>query len=149
MARFTCTADSVAAGVDLPIVNLTGSAAIRIHLYDLVISSDDTPSDQATRYSVQTTTDVGVGGTGLANETPLDPLSVGAVGDAIKGTFTTKPTTGAILLLFSVNQRATFRWVAAPGSELMSPAAAGDGLMVNSENSTGTPGTECTMLWWE
>ncbi len=48
-----------------------------------------------------------------------------------------------------VNQRASYRWVAAPGSEIVSPAtsSAGVGLRVRSPAYTG--GSTGTVMWSE
>ena len=140
------------AGTDLPIINLTGSAAIRVKIYDLVLGFDGTPADVAGEFVIDRTTDAGTGGTALT-ENPLDPLTVAATGAGIGGTFTTAPTDGAtpvVLLMIALNQRATFRWVAAPGGELISTATAANGLMLNSTGmSSGTPNTNATIYWEE
>jgi hypothetical protein len=49
----------------------------------------------------------------------------------------------------SLNQRATFRWVAAPGSEIVCAVAANNGLFLRSESSTGSYAVETTILWQE
>ena len=136
------------AGTTLAIINLTGSAAIRCKIYDLIIGSDATPADQATEFTMVRTTDAGTGGTALT-EAPLDPLTVAATGAAIGGTFSAQPAQGNILLMIPLNQRATFRWVAAPGSELISAATAANGIMLNSVGSTATPNINATLIWEE
>lgn len=137
-----------AAGTTLPIMNLTGSAAIRLRLSDIIIGSDATPADIATEFNIVNTSSVGTGGTTLT-EAPLDPLTVAATGAGIGGTFTGAPTAGNILLMIALNQRATFRWVAAPGYELISAATAANGLELISVNSGGTPNINATFLWEE
>lgn len=144
-------AHQTAAGTDLPIINLTGSAAVRLKLYDLILGSDATPADVAGEFVVDRTTDVGTGGTALT-ENPLDPLTVAATGAGVGGTFSAAPadTANSNLLMIALNQRATFRWVAAPGSELISTAASGNGLMLNCTGmSSGTPNMNATLLWEE
>lgn len=144
-------AHQTAAGTDLPIINLTGSAAIRVKLYDLVLGSDAAPADVAGEFVVDRTTGVGTGGTALT-ENPLDPLTVAATAAAVGGTFTTAPvdTANSNLLMIPLNQRATFRWVAAPGSELISTASASNGLMLNCTGmSSGTPNMNACIFWSE
>jgi len=136
------------AGTNLPIINVTGSASIRCKIYDLIIGSDANPADVASEFNMIRTTDVGVGGTALT-PAPLDPLTVAASGSAKGGTFTTAPTTGAVLLMIALNQRATFRWIAAPGSELITSAAANAGIELLSVGSTATPNINATILWEE
>lgn len=139
-----------AAGATLPIINITGSAAIRVHLFDLLIGSDATPADVATELTVGLTTTVGTGGTALT-ESPLDPLTVAATGAAIGGTFSGAPTftANSERLMIALNQRATFRWVAVPGREIISTASANNGIELLSVASGGTPNINATMHWFE
>jgi len=136
------------AGTTLPIINLTGSAAVRCGIYDIMIGSDASPADVATEFNVTRTTSVGTGGTALTEE-PLDPLTVASTGAAIGGTFSGAPTKGNSLLMIALNQRATFRWVAAPDSELISTASANNGIELESVASGGTPNINATFLWQE
>ena len=81
MARYTVS-HQTAAGADLPMINITGTAAVRVNLYDLVIGSDDTPADQANEFVIIRTTDNGTGGSALT-ESPTDPLTVAATSVAL------------------------------------------------------------------
>lgn len=135
-------------GTTLCLLMLTGSAAIRCKVYDILIGSDATPADVATQFNVSRTTSIGTGGTG-ATSVPLDPLTVAATGSVLRGTFTGTPTKAAVLLFVALNQRATFRWVAAPGSELISTATAANGIQIDSVSSGGTPNADMTMFWEE
>jgi hypothetical protein len=64
---------------------------------------------------------------------PLDPADATTEMDAGEN-HTIEPTytAAAILLQIPLNQRATFRWVAAPGGELVAPATASNGLGIIS-----------------
>lgn len=135
-------------GTTLCLLNLTGSAAVRCKVFDLIIGSDATPADVATQFNISRTSSVGTGGTG-ATSVPLDPLTVAATGAALRGTFSGTPTKAAVLLFFALNQRATFRWVAAPGSELISVATAANGIDIDSVSSGGTPNADMTLFWEE
>jgi hypothetical protein len=71
----------------------------------------------------------------------LDPASATTEYDAGEN-HTVEPTftAAAILLNIPLNQRATFRWVAAPGGELVMPATAANGFGIETDTiSTGTP----------
>jgi hypothetical protein len=71
----------------------------------------------------------------------LDPADATTEYDAGEN-HTIEPTytAGAILLNIPLNQRATFRWVAAPGGELVFPATASNGAGIETDTiSTGTP----------
>ena len=144
-------AHQTAAGTDLPIINLTGSAAVRCNLCHLILGSDPTPADVAGEFVVDRTTDAGTGGTALT-ENPLDPLTVAATVAGVGGTFSAAPTDTANsnLLMIALNQRATFTWWAREGFELISTATSANGLMLNCTGmSSGTPNMNATMAWFE
>jgi hypothetical protein len=50
-------------------------------------------------------------------------------------------TAGTNPLYVGVNQRASYRWVAAPGSEIVIAAVSSNGLAVRSKSATGYTGT--------
>jgi len=136
-------------GTNLTIINVIGTAAIRCKIFEIQLGSDATPADIATEFNITRTTAVGTGGTGLTIS-PLDPLTVAATGTATGGTFGVEPTYGSnILLEIGVNQRAAYRWFAAPGNELICVASASNGLGLRSINSGGTPNYNATIQWEE
>lgn len=119
--------------------------------YDLILGSDATPADVAGEFVVNRTTTDGVTATTLAPE-PNDPTSVAATGTGFGGTFGTQPvdTAASELLMIALNQRATFRWVAAPGGELTAVVANNSGLMLRCVGmSSGTPNLNATVSYWE
>lgn len=146
MARYSVS-HNTPVGSDLDIINLTGAATIRCKLYDMILGSDAGPADNANQYELARSTSVGSGGSALT-EAPLDPLTVAATASALGGTFSAGPTEGNVLLEFGLNQRATFRWVAAPGSELISAATANNGLMLSTRGSSAYA-ISATFLWEE
>ncbi len=111
------------------IIGLTGAATIRPAIYDLIMGSDATPADNAAEYVLQRTTTVGT--RTAVTPTPLDPLTVAATATAGEA-HSAEPTytANAILLQWAQNQRATFRWVAAPGGELIMIATTNYGAAV-------------------
>ena len=112
-------------------LTLMSAATVRPRLYELVVGSADTPADQYAKWTVKRyTTSHGTEKAGFA-PVNLDPNGIAtALADYGAGKFTAEPTYTASseLLVFGLNQRATFRWVAAPGCELMAPATANTGL---------------------
>src|SRR3954463_4319344 len=105
------------------IVELRSTTAIRPRIYDFILGSDATPADNAAEYVLQRTTTAGTSTsfTPVALD-PGDPASLASFGQAHSAEPTY--TAAALLLDIATNQRATFRWVAAPGGELVLPAAA-------------------------
>lgn len=109
------------------ILGLTSAATVRPKIYDLIMGSDATPADNAAEYVLQRYTAAGTS-TAVTPQAldPGDPASLCSAGEAHSAEPTY--TANAILLQFALNQRATFRWVAAPGGELVLPATAANGV---------------------
>lgn len=111
----------------------------RLRVYDVMFGSEATPADAAILWTVRRCSAAGTS-TGVTPQN-LDSASATTEYDAgqnhtIEPTF----TADAILLNVPLNQRATFRWVAAPGGELVMPATASNGAGIETDTiSTGTP----------
>lgn len=150
--RFSTFVAGCASGTDKTLINIFASPATpthRLSVYDIVVGSVATPADQACKMQVGRTTAVGTEGAGF---TPVNLDPAGPAGEQDSGTaHSAEPTYTANkeLLVFSVNQRATFRWVAAPGSELMGAATQNNGLGLKSKSSTSTQAHEATILFLE
>jgi hypothetical protein len=133
----------------VPMFTLVGAATTRLFAYDLISGSNATPADNYAQFAMRR---VSARGTQSATWTPTaldsaNPASL-AVFDT---TWSVNPTITASsdLLQISHNQRATFRWVAAPLSELVVPATAGAGLAWMAAGSNATASYNWTLLWEE
>ncbi len=77
----------------------------------------------------------------MTTPNPLDP-GTRAAGSGAAANYTAEGTvtSGSSVFAVGINQRASYRWVAAPGSELIVPAvaAAGFALRTKSAGYTGT-----------
>ena len=151
--RFSCFAAGVASGTDKTILNLFNAAATPTHrasIYDILVGSVATPADQAAKFYLGRSTAVGTEGAGFTPNN-LDPAGPAGECDAGVGVFGAEPTYTANkqLLVFSLNQRATFRWVAAPGSEIMLTATVSNGAGLKTSSSTSTQAHECCVLFME
>lgn len=108
-------------------------------VYDVLIGTNGTPADNYMEFDIARTTG---GDTGTSYAAPaLDPadavaLTVTRVNVTAEGTI----TAASDLFYVGINQRASYRWVAAPGSELVWPATSSNGLVlrVRSGGYTGT-----------
>ena len=58
-------------------------------------------------------------------------------------------TSNTEVMEIPLNHRATFRWVAAPGSEIVCPATSGDGIGVHSLHASATTDWRAVALWLE
>ncbi len=148
MGRYAVT-HSAAAGTDKPIIDLKGSATIRCHLYEFTLGAE-AAADQTGLFVIERTTDAGTTPAAALTVEPLDPLGSAAAGTANGGGYATPPADGDELYQFGLHQRATFRWVASPGSEFVTVTTAANGIMLNCESySSGTPNISSTFLWYE
>ena len=113
----------------VPIMTLTGAATVRAKLYDFVQGSDATPADNAGTFLIRRHTTTPASGTAIT-PAPLDPADPASLCTAMSGPSIGAPTLTASssVFQFPMNQRATFRWVAAPGKEFVIPATASNGL---------------------
>lgn len=120
---------SLAASATLPALTVIGTTAVRTMVYDYILGSSGSPADAAARLTWQRCTTAGTAGSSITPQA-IDPGNPAAVTTSGLATFSVGPTLTASALLAEVgiNQRATFRWIAAPGGELMIPATSANGL---------------------
>lgn len=108
------------------------TAMRRIKLGDFVVGAGDVPADNVCNLKILRSTTVGT----LTDVVPtaLDPADAACV-SILGNLVTVEPTTGGVALMaFAMNQRATYRWVAAPGEELIIPATANNGLAIQVQS---------------
>lgn len=127
----------------------TGATTLRRGwIYDIMFGTDGTPADNAMVYKVDRQTTVGT-----ATAVTPSPLDFGDAAALLvaNANNTIEPTVTAATLLVEIamNQRASYRWVAAPGGELIVPATnvAGLGARAKSPAYTGT--AQCNLHFWE
>lgn len=135
MARsYSVFADNIAAqnSATVPQAQIVSTAAIRPKIYDLMLGSPSTPADQAASWVIKRSTTASTGGTAVT-PSPIDPGDPASTSTAMVAPSMSAPTLGVVLLQWAQNLRATYRWVAAPGKELVAPATANNGLtLLNS-----------------
>lgn len=139
MARsYSVTWDNIAAqsSTTVPQAQIVSTSAVRPRLYDLVIGSPSTPADQAGSFLIRRNSTASTGGTSVT-PSPIDPGDPASTSSAMVAPSMSAPTLGVTLFSFAMNQRATFRWVAAPGKELVAPATANNGLTLMNSVLTG------------
>jgi hypothetical protein len=139
MARWSVAANKGAANVQV-VLAITAAAASprRAKIYDWTLGCGATPGDNAFVHIGQRCT---TAGTGVAlTPNALDPADTLASTIVCKDTITGDPTLTAAAFAFrkALNQRATFRWVAAPYGELIIPATASNGFGLGLSAATTT-----------
>jgi hypothetical protein len=142
MAKYSVRLQRTAStSASLGSLSAPGSGMRRIKIYDLIVGSEATPADNAFLFVHQRTTAAGT--STAVTPQALDPADAAAV--AVAGqNHTIEPTytSNAFLLTVPLNQRATFRWVAAPGGELLVPATASNGVGMSTPTSSAVAITE-------
>jgi hypothetical protein len=100
-------------------------------LFDISFGSEAAAADNPFLWRVARITAAGT--STAVTPQPLDPADAATEMDAGEN-HTIEPTytAGQIMGHFPLNQRATFRWVASPGKEIVFPATASNGLGIIS-----------------
>ena len=104
------------------------STTKRVKLSEYVLSSDASPVEQSCDWTIVRTTSVGTTAGATLTVESSDPLSQTSAITVEGNGYATEPTVGDTLMRVGVHQKATFRWVAYPGREIQSVAAASNGM---------------------
>jgi hypothetical protein len=126
---------------------VTTPAGLRAHIHELVFSQGAAPADTVVQWLVRRYTVLGTGSAvvpaPLDSDAPASQLDVDEQ-MSVEPTF----TAATELLDFDLNQRATFRFVSAPGGELMIPNtdSAGIGMTPISASYSGIASVTCHWL---
>ncbi len=105
----------------------------RFKVYDVLIGTNGTPADNFIEWDISRITASST--TTVLAAQPLDPadataLTVATVNSSTFGTI----TTGSNVFYVGINQRASYRWVAAPGGELVAPATSSAGFQLRARS---------------
>jgi hypothetical protein len=127
----------------------TGATTLRRGwIYDVMLGASGTPADNVLNWILNRQT---TAGTGTAHTpTPLETgdaacLLAGLVNHTIEPTITDQ--TG--LIQIAMNQRASYRWVAAPGGELVVPATNVAGIGARAASPAYASTATASMSFWE
>ena len=130
--RMTATASAT---LDVGSVVTAASAVRRFCLYDIVVGITGAPADNIYEWQITRKTGLATAGT-APTITPLDFTDTTAATVVANQAPTGNGAGSAVCLAMPLNQRATFRWVAAPGGELISSIAASNGYAINTPTMT-------------
>jgi len=143
------TQQATAAAYTGALIGLTGANAAprRIKIYDILIGTNGTPADNFLEFDISRVTTASTATS--ATPQPLDQadatsLTTTTVNSSTFGTITTNSN----LFYLGLNERASYRWVAAPGGELISPATSSAGFQLRTR-SGGYNGTVTGTLHFE
>jgi hypothetical protein len=132
------TKQAMAATYKTLVVLISGGTTSRAMIYDVLVGTNGTPADNPLEFNIERQTAAGTAT--AATPVPTDPLmraclSTAGVNATAEGTIAALTTS---LFYIGMNQRASYRWVAAPGSELIVPAVAAAGLALRALSATYT-----------
>lgn len=127
--------------------SLSTTQARRGCVYDIMVGTDGTPADNAVVYDLSRLN--GTAGTATsATPTALNPADAAYLGAAVVNTTIESANITAASSVWSigVNQRASYRWVAAPGSEFYYPATTLNGFVLRAKSPAYTSTVVGTIL---
>ncbi len=142
--RYAQTGTEAAVSASLQtVLGITGDANVRGRLYDFTVSQSGTPEDSTVNWTVMRYT---VAPTGSAvTPTALDDGAPAAQLVAVEDAGTTGThTAGSEMFDQDINERAAYRWVAAPGGELVIPANATNGMGIRTTSGAYTGTADAT-----
>lgn len=127
----------------------TGATTLRkAAIYDISFGADGTPADNYLVYKADRQSTVGTGTS--ATPTPLDAGDAAAlITGNVNSTIEPSVTANTQLLEIPVNQRASYRWVAAPGGELIVPATNTTGIGIRAKSASYTGTINAALHYWE
>lgn len=128
-------------------INLTAQTTglTRALIQEFDVGTLGTPADNVVQWDVNRCSSIGTGTTGTPS--PMDN-TFRASATVATCNCTAEPTAGVSMFNLGLNQRASFRWVAAPGSELVIPATNvnGFGIRALSTAYTGTASASAVFI---
>lgn len=137
-----------AAACFLGVAHTAASPISRGRIFEFLLGSSITPADNASRFSIARITALPTGGTVTQDGNKIDPIDGTSEAKWYAGN-TGGGTIGTILMGVGLNMRASFRWVAAPGKELIFPATQNNGIAIFVTAQTTAFNPDATIMWEE
>lgn len=150
VAKYTASGSQNLASSAITALGLSAATASlrRAFVSEFIIADVGTPADNVVLHTAQRITAVGT--STAVTPTKLDPAD--AASDTVAGeNHTAEPTYTANeeVLEIPLNTRATFRWVAAPGFEIVIPATNVNGIGFKALHASATTEWRVTAAWRE
>ena len=150
MARYSASGSQNLASSAITALTIAAqSTAHRNIIYDITIGNVGAPADLVTLHTIQRITAVGTAGSAVTPS--LLDISDRASQSAVGENHSSEPTYTAATELMEIplNHRATFRWVAAPGGELITPASNNAGIGAKALHASATTEWRVGVMWEE
>ena len=129
------------------LIALTANGSTSARIYEILIGSDATPGDYSITFDISAQTAAGT--STLVTPVLLDPTSrssaiVGNVNFTAEGTI----TAASSAFYVGINQRGAYRWVAAPGGEIVLPITNNAGYALRAKSASGFSGTITCQIYY-
>jgi hypothetical protein len=150
MRGYSAFGSNATGTADKTALTVIAATTVRPSIMEVIVGCSATPADQAANLALARFTAAGTSAGSPPTPRPFDPSDVAALATCGHA-HSAEPTytAGESLLSISMNQRATFRWVAIPGYELRCPASAANGIGGKLETATASTVYDFTISWWE
>ena len=153
MARYSASGSQNLPASSTPITALTIASQSTVHrniIYDIVIANVGSPADLVTLHTIQRITNPNAANCTAVTPSLLD-LADRAAQSACGENHTAEPTytSNQELMEIPLNHRATFRWVAAPGGELITPATNNAGIGAKAVHASADTEWRVGCMWEE
>lgn len=129
----------------------TGATTLRrAWIYEIDFGTTSTPADTFLNLQAHRSTTAGTGAAAIAY--PLDAADAASLMTVATGAMSAEPAIAVVgsLLNIPLNQRASYRWVAAPGGELVVPATNTVGIAVGASSAGAYTGNAAgSVHYWE
>lgn len=128
-------------------LNSSQSTPRRGKVYDVLVGTNGTPADNFIEWDISRVTTSSTAT--LITPQPLDFADAAAASVVTANSSTAATISIQNLWYVGVNQRASYRWVSSPGSELVWPATSSNGLQLRARSGGYTSTVTGSWMWIE
>ena len=151
MARYSASGSQNLSSSAITALTIASQSTVhRNIIYDIVIANVGSPADRVTLHTIQRITNPNAANCTAVTPSLLD-LADRAAQSACGENHTAEPTytSNQELMEIPLNHRATFRWVAAPGGELITPATNNAGIGAKAVHASADTEWRVGCMWEE
>ena len=151
MARYSASGSQNLSSSAITALTIASQSTVhRNIIYDIVIANVGSPADLVTLHTIQRITNPNAANCTAVTPSLLD-LADRAAQSACGENHTAEPTytSNQELMEIPLNHRATFRWVAAPGGELITPATNNAGIGAIAVHASADTEWRVGCMWEE
>ena len=151
MARYSASGSQNLSSSAITALTIASQSTVhRNIIYDIVIANVVSPADLVTLHTIQRITNPNAANCTAVTPSLLD-LADRAAQSACGENHTAEPTytSNQELMELPLNHRATFRWVAAPGGELITPATNNAGIGAKAVHASADTEWRVGCMWEE